>query len=113
MYVQGVSTRRVAAITEELCGLELSSGQVSRVATLLDEDLKKFRERPLGQIVYLYLDADYQKVRHEGQRNKRLLYKKPEEPAKTKPKWTQKKSLATCHAASIGRYIGARKKRSF
>jgi len=67
MYVQGVSTRRVASITEELCGFELSSGQVSRVATLLDEELKKFRERPLGQIVYLYLDADYQKVRHEGQ----------------------------------------------
>jgi putative transposase len=67
MYVQGVSTRRVASITEELCGFELSSAQVSRVATLLDEELKKFRERPLGQIVYLYLDADYQKVRHEGQ----------------------------------------------
>lgn len=67
MYVQGVSTRRVASITEELCGFELSSSQVSRVATLLDEELKKFRERPLGQIVYLYLDADYQKVRHEGE----------------------------------------------
>lgn len=67
MYVQGVSTRRVAAITEELCGFELSSTQVSRVATLLDEELKKFQERPLGRIVYLYLDADYQKVRHDGQ----------------------------------------------
>ena len=67
MYVQGVSTRRVASITEELCGFELSSCQVSRVATLLDKELKKFRERPLGQVVYLYLDADYQKVRHEGQ----------------------------------------------
>lgn len=67
MYVQGVSTRRVAAITEELCGYELSSTQVSRVATILDEELKKFRERSLGQSAYLYLDADYQKVRHEGQ----------------------------------------------
>lgn len=67
MYVQGVSTRRVASITEELCGFELSSTQVSRVAAILDEELEKFRHRALGHIVYLYLDADYQKVRHEGQ----------------------------------------------
>lgn len=67
MYIQGVSTRRVAAVTEELCGFELSSTQVSRVAQILDEELQKFRERPLGSMVYLYLDADYQKVRHEGQ----------------------------------------------
>jgi putative transposase len=67
MYIQGVSTRRVAAVTEELCGFELSSTQVSRVAQILDEELLKFRERPLGSMVYLYLDADYQKVRHEGQ----------------------------------------------
>lgn len=66
MYVQGVSTRRVRAITQELCGLELSSTQVSRVATVLDEELEKFRQRKLGQITYLYLDADYQKVRHDG-----------------------------------------------
>lgn len=67
MYVQGVSTRRVAPIAEELCGFELSSTQVSRVATILDEELDKFRNRKLGHIVYLYLDADYQKVRHDGQ----------------------------------------------
>jgi putative transposase len=67
MYVQGVSTRRVAPIAEELCGFELSSTQVSRVAAILDEELEKFRTRNLGHIVYLYLDADYQKVRHDGQ----------------------------------------------
>jgi len=67
MYVQGVSTRRVAPIVEELCGFELSSTQVSRVAMLLDEELEKFRKRDLGHVVYLYLDADYQKVRHDGQ----------------------------------------------
>jgi len=67
MYVQGVSTRRVAPIAQELCGFELSSTQVSRVATILDEELEKFRQRELGHIVYLYLDADYQKVRHNGQ----------------------------------------------
>jgi transposase-like protein len=65
MYVQGVSTRRVAPITQELCGFELSSMQVSRVASILDEELEKFRNRDLGHIVYLYLDADYQKVRHD------------------------------------------------
>lgn len=67
MYVQGVSRRRIAPIAEELCGFELSSTQVSRLSTLLDEELEKFRNRPLGQMVYLYLDVDYQKVRHDGQ----------------------------------------------
>ena len=46
--------------------MEVSSTQVSRVATILDEELEKFRQRKLGHIVYLYLDADYQKVRHNG-----------------------------------------------
>ncbi len=66
MYVQGVSTRRIAPIAKELCGFDLSSTQVSRVAMILDEELEKFRRRNLGHIVYLYLDADYQKVRHDG-----------------------------------------------
>ncbi len=66
MYVNGVSTRRVKRITEELCGMEISSTQVSQVATLLDDELEKFRDRPLGRIIYLYLDARYEKIRHEG-----------------------------------------------
>ena len=49
MYVQGVSTRKVAAITEELCGFEASSSQVSRAAALLDEELAAWRNRPLGE----------------------------------------------------------------
>ena len=53
MYVNGVSTRRVKRITEELCGLEVSSTQVSRLSQTLDEELTKFRNRPLGKIVYL------------------------------------------------------------
>ena len=65
MYVQGVSTRKVAAITEELCGFDISSTQVSRCAALLDEELEKFRNRTLnGKYAYLYLDANYKKVRH-------------------------------------------------
>jgi transposase-like protein len=67
MYVQGVSTRKVAAITEELCGFAVTSSQVSRAAALLDEQLHQWRERPLGRIKYLYLDAHYEKVRQDGQ----------------------------------------------
>jgi len=67
MYVQGVSTRRVAAITERLCGTAVSSMQVSRAAEKLDEVLAAWRNRPLGEIVYLYLDARYEKVRMDGQ----------------------------------------------
>lgn len=66
MYVQGVSTSKVTRITEELCGCEISSSDVSRAATLLDEDLQKWRCRPLGQIKYLVLDARYEKVRECG-----------------------------------------------
>lgn len=63
MYVQGVSTRKVKKVTEELCGAEISATEVSRVSKLLDEELEKFRQRPLGKYPYVYLDATYQKVR--------------------------------------------------
>lgn len=66
MYVQGVSTRKVAAITEKLCGLEVTSSQVSRAAGALDTELEKWRNRPLGETPYLILDARYEKVRHGG-----------------------------------------------
>ncbi|MFK7737499.1 MAG: IS256 family transposase [Pirellulaceae bacterium] len=66
MYVQGVSTRKVAAITAELCGLDVSSTQVSRAAALLDEELEAWRNRPLGKIEYVLLDARYEKVRVGG-----------------------------------------------
>ena len=67
MYVQGVSTRKVAAITEQLCGTDISSSQVSRAAALLDETLSAKRQRPLGGILYLYLDALCQRLRQDGQ----------------------------------------------
>lgn len=66
MYVQGVSTRRVAEVTRELCGLDVSSAQVSRAAASLDAELKAWRDRPIGCIKYLILDARYEKVRHGG-----------------------------------------------
>ncbi len=67
MYVQGVSTRKVQAITEQLCGCEVSSSQVSRASAQLDEVLATWRARPLGRIRYLYLDARYEKIRQAGQ----------------------------------------------
>jgi putative transposase len=67
MYVQGVSTRKVKAITEELCGHEFSSATVSRVNESLDGELAKFAERRLEEdYPYLILDARYEKVREEG-----------------------------------------------
>jgi transposase-like protein len=66
MYVQGVSTRKVAAITERLCGTQISASQVSRAAQTLDEELEAWRSRSLGEIIYLYLDARYEKVRQSG-----------------------------------------------
>ncbi len=66
MYVQGVSTRKVAKITEQLCGFEISSTQVSRATAMLDEQLVAWRERPLGSFPYVVLDARYEKVRHGG-----------------------------------------------
>ncbi len=66
MYVQGVSTRKVTKITSELCGLDVSSSQVSRAAKLLDAELQSWRDRPLGKLTYLTLDARYEKVRHGG-----------------------------------------------
>lgn len=67
MYVQGVSTRKVAAIVEQLCGASVSSTLVSQAAAKLDEGLEAWRNRPLGEIVYLFLDARYEKVRQDGQ----------------------------------------------
>ena len=67
MYVQGVSTRKVSAIVEELCGTSVSSAQVSDCAKLLDAELQKWRDRLLGAYPYLMFDARYEKVRHDGQ----------------------------------------------
>ena len=67
MYVQGVSTRRVKKIVEELCGTDISSTQVSRAAAELDELLESWRCRDLDRYPYLVLDARYEKVRQGGQ----------------------------------------------
>ncbi len=67
MYVQGVSTRKVKAVTEELCGHEFSAATISRMNQNLDEELKKFACRRLDEAYpYLILDARYEKVREDG-----------------------------------------------
>lgn len=63
MYVKGVSTRRVSDIVEILCGTEVSSSQVSRLAKELDEEITSWKAQPVGQIQYLVLDATYESVR--------------------------------------------------
>lgn len=66
MYVQGVSTRKVSKIVEELCGHQVSSTQVSACTAKLDVELQLWRERPLGCCPYLVIDARYEKVRQNG-----------------------------------------------
>ena len=66
MYINGVSTRKVNKVLKELCGLEITSTQVSRATGLLDDELEKWRNRPLGHTPFVLLDARYEKVRHGG-----------------------------------------------
>lgn len=67
MYVQGVSTRKVKAITEELCGQEFSASSISAINQRLDEELESFMCRRLEEeYPYMILDARYEKVRQEG-----------------------------------------------
>jgi putative transposase len=67
MYVQGVSTRKVKAITEELCGHSFSASAISAINKRLDESLAAFARRPLAEpYPYLILDARYEKVRENG-----------------------------------------------
>jgi transposase-like protein len=67
MYIQGVSTRKVKKITEELCGLEISKSQVSALAKGLDAEIDRWRKRELvKRYPYLVVDALYEKVRQGG-----------------------------------------------
>jgi putative transposase len=66
MYVKGISTRKVTDVLEKMCGLDITSVQVSRAAQMLDEQLSKWRNRPLGEYPYIMLDAHYEKVRKNG-----------------------------------------------
>ena len=61
--VKGVSTRKIEAVLEELGIAGVSAGQVSQLCAALDEKVRKFREGPLGEIRYVWVDALYEKVR--------------------------------------------------
>lgn len=66
MYIKGVTTRKVSSVLKKLCGLEFSSTDVSRACRLLDEELELWRNRSIGKVEYLMLDARYEKVRMNG-----------------------------------------------
>jgi transposase-like protein len=66
MYIQGVSTRKVKKVMEKMCGFEVSSTQVSKASKELDIELEKWRNRPIGEVKALILDARYEKVRMDG-----------------------------------------------
>jgi len=65
MYLEGVSTRKVREVTEQLCGTTFSKSTISRLATALDSELEEWRQRPLEahSYPYLFVDAHYEKVR--------------------------------------------------
>jgi transposase-like protein len=66
MYVNGVSTRRVQNIVQVMCGFDISAAQVSEASKTLDVELVKWRNRPIGCVKGLVLDAMYEKVRIDG-----------------------------------------------
>ena len=65
MYLSGISTRKIAGVTDALSKVKVGKDAVSRIASRLEEKQKAWRERPLGEKAYpyLYLDATYLKVR--------------------------------------------------
>ena len=67
-YVEGVSTRSVEDLVAAMGARGMSKSEVSRMAEVLDDQVKAFRERPLGEkaMPYVWLDAMYVKVRENG-----------------------------------------------
>ncbi len=67
MYIQGVSTRKVQAISEELCGHSFSASAISEINKKLDAELGRFARRELeSEYPYLIIDARYEKLRENG-----------------------------------------------
>src|SRR5687767_6934920 len=68
MYTEGISTRKVKDVTEELCGTSFSKSLISSLAGRLDAELEAWRNRPLEAegYPYLFVDARYEKVRMDG-----------------------------------------------
>ena len=68
MYMQDVSTRKVTAITKQLCGASVSSAMVSQATAQMDLELEKWCELTLGEYPYLFLDVYYEQVREDGRK---------------------------------------------
>lgn len=66
MYINGVSNKKVTKVLQTMCGLEVSSAQVSRCVQKLDEELEAWRNRPLDSLQYIIFDARYENVRYGG-----------------------------------------------
>ena len=75
MVVQGVSTRKVSAVVEELCGESVSKSQVSALCQQLDPHVSAWRTRDLSQSAYPFVivDALVVRVRHDGRVRPRSL----------------------------------------
>lgn len=66
MYINGISTRKVQAIFEQICDVNITADQVSHAMCEMDDELKKWRNRPIGNVKVLFVDATYHKVRMDG-----------------------------------------------
>jgi len=66
MYINGVSNKKITKVLETMCGLEVSSAQVSRCVQKMDEELDAWRNRPLDSLQYVIFDARYENVRYGG-----------------------------------------------
>jgi putative transposase len=67
MVIQGVSTRKVSAITQALCGVSFSKSTVSALCSELDPIIEGFQHRPLARhYPFLMVDAIYMRARERG-----------------------------------------------
>lgn len=74
MVIQGVSTRKVTKITEELCGCSFSKSTISKICQKLDPEVETFRHRPLeSSFPFVFVDAMYIRVREDGHIVKKAL----------------------------------------
>jgi transposase-like protein len=60
MYINGVSTRKVTNIVEQMCGFEVSAQMASNASKDLDASLSAWRNRSLGRVDYSLVDARYE-----------------------------------------------------
>ena len=66
MYIRGVSTRKVQAVFDKLCDVNITANQVSHAMQEMDKELKAWRNRPIGEVKVLFADATYHKARIDG-----------------------------------------------